>query len=212
MKMILFKQLIKEKSKYQQTANSKLAKDVGVKGKALLAGTLIAIFLICTPYLFTLYELFPDGPIWETSFGVYTSNYYESVNVVAWTLIGKIIPLMFLFIWFFTCKHWWYHVIIVPICMYSFQIFGVINEDIIFTDVKDIYILAPLILIMAIFSYTIRTRVFDKIHGIDLSELNRVNWKGELANNQEAVKKDTSSTSAIEDLAEDANDSVFMAN
>jgi hypothetical protein len=39
-----------------------------------------------------------------------------------------------------------------------------------------------------------------------------VNWKGELANNPEAVKTDTSSTSAIEDLAEDANESVYMAN
>jgi len=35
---------------------------------------------------------------------------------------------------------------------------------------------------MAIFSYTIRTKIFDKIHGIDLSELSRVNWKGEIQN------------------------------
>jgi hypothetical protein len=96
--------------------------------------------------------------------------------------------------------------------MYAWQIFGTLNDDIRFTDVNDIYVLAPLILIMAIFSYTIRTRVFDKIHGIDLSELNRVNWKGELTNNQEKVEADTSSTSALEALAEDANESVYMAN
>tara|TARA_R110001632_G_scaffold150514_8_gene267967 strand:+ start:2266 stop:2556 length:291 start_codon:yes stop_codon:yes gene_type:complete len=96
--------------------------------------------------------------------------------------------------------------------MYAWQSFGIVNEDIIFTDINDVYVLAPLILGMAIFSYTIRTRVFDKIHGIDLSELSRVNWKGELANNQEEAEADTSSTSALEDLADDANESVYMAN
>lgn len=211
--MAILKQLINEKSKFQRTDRNKSKRDVVLKGKALWIGTVIAAFLICTPYLFTLYDLFPDVPVWETSFGVYTSNYYESINVVAWTLTGKIIPLLFLLIWFFTCKHWWYHVIIVPICMYSFQIFGIINEDIIFTDIRGIFILAPIILIMAIFSYTIRTRVFDKIHGIDLSELNRVNWKGELTSTTAASSKEVpTDASAMDDLTEDVNESIYMAN
>ena len=135
---------------------------------------------IVLPYLYTLYDLLPSGDTWESPFGTYYSQYYESVNVAAWTLIGKLVPLYLLFLWFFTCKHWWYHAILVPICLYAFQSYGVINEDIRFTDVKDIYFLAPIVLIMAIFSYTIRTKVFDKIHGIDLSELSRVSLKGDL--------------------------------
>ncbi len=210
--MEMYKQLIKEKSKFQETTN---LKDVSktVKRRALWVGTLIAVILISTPYLFTLYDIFPDVPVWETSFGTYTSNYYDSVNVVAWTLTGKIIPLYLLLIWFFTCKHWWYHVIIVPICMYSFQIFGIINEDIIFTDIKDIYILAPIILIMSIFSYTVRTRVFDKIHGIDLSELNRVNWKGEL--HDPAVSEKTTAethTDEVDEIAAKTSESAYAAH
>jgi hypothetical protein len=199
------KRLIKQKSNARQTTKS-------AQNRTLITGTLIAVTIIITPYLFTLYTLLPEGHLWDSPFGLYESKYFESVHVVAWTLTGKIIPLYFLSIWFFTCKHWWYHALLVPICMYAWQIFGTLNDDIRFSDVNDVYVLAPLILGMAIFSYTIRTRVFDKIHGIDLSELSRVNWKGELANNQEAVKTDTSSTSAIEDLAEDANESVYMAN
>ncbi len=167
------KQLIKEKSK-SQVANKKN------KNRVLISGTLIALSLIISPYLYTLYDLFPDDIIWESPFDTYTSTYYESVNVAAWTLFGKLIPLYFLLLWFFTCKHWWYHAILVPICLYTWQIYGILNDDIVFPDVNDIYVLAPLVLIMAIFSYTIRTKIFDKIHGIDLSELSRVNWKGEL--------------------------------
>lgn len=183
------KQSINQKSKYLQTTRTK-------KNKVLISGTLIAISLIITPYLFTLYELFPDDIIWESPFGTYTSTYFESANVAAWTLFGKLIPLYLLLLWFFTCQHWWYHAILVPICLYTWQIFGVLNDDIQITDVNDIYVLAPLILIMAIFSYTIRTKIFDKIHGIDLSELSRVNWKGELQtkakgeNNEDDVDDD----------------------
>jgi hypothetical protein len=143
--------------------------------------------------------------------GTYDSQYFESVNVAGWTITGKLIPLYFLFIWFFTCKHWWYHALLVPICMYAWQIFNTLNDDIRFSDVNDIYVLAPLVLIMAIFSYTIRTRVFDKIHGIDLSELNNVNWKGELSDNHLDIESNKASTSSDAEPIDDDNDPVYMA-
>ena len=88
----------------------------------LLTGSIIAILIAFSPYIFYLYEIFPDGPVWENSFFTYKSLYYENVLTAAWTYLGKITPLLLLLIWFFTCKHWWYHVILVPIAMYSFQI------------------------------------------------------------------------------------------
>jgi hypothetical protein len=193
------KQLTKEKSKFQATNKR-------TKNRVLISGTLIALSLIITPYLFTLYDLFPDDIIWESAFGTYTSTYYESVNVAAWTLFGKLIPLYLLLLWFFTCKHWWYHAIIVPICLYTWQIYGILNDDIVFPDVNDIYVLAPLILIMSIFSYTIRTKVFDKIHGIDLGELSRVNWKGELQTNSKKNKY-----SSIDDEKDDDDEPLYMS-
>ncbi|MEP0266440.1 hypothetical protein [Dokdonia sp.] len=147
-------------------------------------GSIIAISIIISPYFFYLYQGIPDGDVWDSPFGVISSNYYGSVQVLFWTLFNKIVPLFLLLIWFFTCRHWWYHAILVPICMIIFQIYTILNDEIIFPDSSEIYILAPIIFIMLIFSYTIRTKIFDKIHGIDLSELSRVNWKGELQTNE----------------------------
>lgn len=158
--------------------------------KHLLTGSVIGVILIITPYIYYLYQGFPETRSLETFFGTYKSSFWENVHISAWVLFGKLIPFMLLLIWFLTCKHWWYHAILVPLCMYAFQIYSTINDDIQFSDTNELYVLAPIIFLMAIFSYTVRTRVFDKIHGIDLSELNRVNWKGELQNTPEADEDD----------------------
>jgi hypothetical protein len=158
---------------------------------SLLTGSLIAAFLAASPYFFYLYEGFPDVQIWKTSFfGIdftYVSSFYNSVYVVAWTLTGKVIPLIFMMIWFITCKHWWYHAILIPICMYTFQIYGTLNDDLAFADSYEIYYLAPIIFFALIFLYGIRMKIFDKLHNIDFSELNRVSLKGEI---KEENKKD----------------------
>ncbi|MFC4633383.1 hypothetical protein ACFO3O_05670 [Dokdonia ponticola] len=168
-----------------QTKQSKRKKENSslldkIKRKTLLTGTIIASLIIACPFIFYLYQGFPVSPIWESPFGTFRSYYWEDINYLAWVILGKLIPFLLLLIWFFTCKHWWYHVILVPLCMYAFQIYSTLDMDVRNADTIEIYALAPIIFFMAIFSYTIRTRVFDKIHGIDLSELSRVNWKGEL--------------------------------
>jgi len=159
--------------------------------KSLLAGSFIAAFLAASPYFFYIYEGFPHVKVWKSSFFglnfIYDSNYYESVNVVGWILFGKIIPLLFLLIWFFTCKHWWYHAIIIPICMYTFQIYGTLDDDLMFADSYEIYFLAPLILFALIFLYGIRMRIFDRVYGIEFGELKRGTLKGEI---KEENKKD----------------------
>lgn len=158
--------------------------------KHLLTGSLIGVIIIITPYIYYLYQGFPETQSVETFFGTYESNFWDSVNISAWVLFGKFIPFVLLLIWFFTCKHWWYHAILVPLCMYAFQIYSALNDDIQFSDTKELYVLAPIIFFMAIFSYTVRTKIFDKIHGIDLSELSRVNWKGEIQKKKEKKVED----------------------
>ncbi|WP_051907952.1 hypothetical protein [Flavimarina sp. Hel_I_48] len=162
-----------------------------VKLKSLLTGSLIAAFLVASPYLYYLYEGFPNVKIWKASFlgleFTYDSKYYESVYVVAWTLVSKVFPLIFMMIWFFTCKHWWYHAILIPILMFGIQIYLTLNDDLKWMDSNEFYILAPIIFIMLIFSYGIRMQIFDKIHNIDYSELKRVTLKGDI---KEENKKD----------------------
>ncbi len=144
----------------------------------LLTGSLIGFFIAFSPYIFYLYEIFPDGPVWENSFFIYESKYYQSVLTAAWTYLGKITPLFLLLIWFFTCKHWWYHAILIPISMYLYQLVTAVYQDLYLEmvsyniDNNQLVYLAPFFIGVLFVLYIIRTQIFDRIYGIDLSELN----------------------------------------
>ncbi|MCF4101490.1 hypothetical protein L1I30_07425 [Gillisia sp. M10.2A] len=144
--------------------------------KYLLTGSILAFLIAFSPYIFYLYEIFPDGPVWENSFFTYESLYYQSVAVAAWTYLGKVTPLFLLLIWFFTCKHWWYHAILVPIVMYTYQICSTVYEDVYHVvnpmDTNQLIYLAPFFIGVLVIVYLVRTQIFDRIYGIDLSELN----------------------------------------
>jgi hypothetical protein len=102
------------------------------------------------------------------------------VAVAAWTYLGKITPLFLLLIWFFTSKHWWYHAILIPISMYAYQLITAIFQDIYleelyYIDIDGLIYLAPFFLIILVIVYLVRIQIFDRIYGIDLSELNETN-------------------------------------
>lgn len=160
--------------------NSKNKLSIKLQSRFLLTGSLIAICIAFSPYLFYLYEIFPSGRVWENSFFTYESKYYENVLTAAWTYLSKITPLFLLFIWFFTCKHWWYHVILVPIVMYAYQLISTVYEDMFlepnkFMDSDQLIYLAPIFIVILSVVYLIRIKVFDRIYGIDLSEIEREN-------------------------------------
>ncbi len=136
---------------------------VKVSKKDLIIGSIIATFIAITPYLFTLWEGVPNKETWDTFFGTYTSGYYESVQILVWTLLGKIIPLLLLIIWMFTNKHWWFHVLIVPIAMYFYQIITILNDDLEFSDENQILYLLPVMAIIIPSIYLLRARMADKI-------------------------------------------------
>ena len=152
---------------------NKLSKDQ--RSKFLFTGSILGLIIAFSPYIFYLYEIFPSGRIWENSFFTYESKYYEDVLTAAWTYLGKIVPLLLLFIWFFTCKHWWYHVILVPIIMYAFQLITAFYQDaflkIDLMDNNQLIYLAPFFIIVLSIVYLIRIKIFDRIYGIDLSEI-----------------------------------------
>lgn len=134
--------------------------------KALVIGSIVVLLIAITPFLFYIYESFPDTQVWETSmFKIETSfpNWYA----FAWYFTGKAIPLYLLLLWFFTCKHWWHWIILVPIAMYSFQLWGVINESN-SLDELELYYVLPLMMILIPAVYVIRAKLFAKIHDDDL--------------------------------------------
>jgi len=134
-----------------------------VSKKELIVGSIIATYIAITPYLFTLWEGVPNQAIWDTFLGSYTSNYYLSVQILVWTLLGKIIPLFLLIIWMFTNRHWWYHVLIVPIAMYVYQIITILNDDLEFAEENQILYLLPVMAVIIPSIYLIRAKMFNKL-------------------------------------------------
>lgn len=138
----------------------------------LLTGSIVAVILAITPYFFYTYEILPEGKVWENFLFTYESNYYQRVIASAWTIFGKFIPFYLMVIWFLTCKHWWYHCILIPTSMYGYQLAQALNDDLLFMDKGDeLLYLIPVVVASLSFSYLARTKIFDKIHGIDLSEI-----------------------------------------
>ncbi|WP_434036118.1 hypothetical protein [Formosa sp. 4Alg 33] len=135
--------------------------------RSLIIGSIIATFIATTPYLFYLYENVPQQKNWSNFLFTYESKFYGSIDVVAWTITGKLIPLLLLTLWFFTCRHWWYHVLLVPIAMYAFQIFTVINDDIQYVDSNQIFYLLPIMAIIIPSIYLIRAQIFNQVNTVN---------------------------------------------
>ena len=137
--------------------------------KGLILGSIIATLISLTPYLFSLYESVPVQRVWSTFLFTYDSSLWEDANYAMWVFTGKIIPLFLLFIWFFTCRHWWYHSLLVPIAMYLFQIFQVFNAENKFMDEFQLIYMIPVMAIIIPSIYLIRARIFNKINDANKS-------------------------------------------
>ena len=134
--------------------------------KNLFAGSLVVIIIAITPLLFYSYKSFPDVKIWETSFFT-AETAFRSWFDYTWYLANKIIPLLLLFIWFFTCKHWWHWILLIPIGMYSFQIWGLIQENEGVDEIELFYVF-PIMMIVVPSVYLIRAKLFNTLREIDL--------------------------------------------
>ncbi len=152
--------LTKENLKFRQL-------DKKSYNRKIFLGSLVATLVAATPFLFYLYEFVPDTQKWDTILGTYESTEYGSANVAFWVLSMKIIPLLLSIIWFFTCRHWWYHALLVPITMFTYQFVVALNFDARYLDVADIVWLLPIMAIIFPSIYLIRARMFNKINDHD---------------------------------------------
>lgn len=140
------------------------------RSKSLLRASALAITVAAMPYLFYSYEIFPVTSVWENFLFTYNSGFYESVNTAFWVILGKAIPLVLMLLWFISCRHWWYRVILVPISMYAFQLFSAIKEDIIYIDKYEMYLIVPVVIATLALSYLTRIKLQDKIQDIEALE------------------------------------------
>lgn len=143
--------------------------------KKIVFESIIVFFIAITPFLFKIYDYLPDtNPEATVSFLGITigSNGFNNVSAYVWFLTGKIIPLFLLVFWFLTSKDWWYHILLIPILMYAFQLFELLYSEDDVIDTENIWWLLPVCMIVVPFVYFIRIKLYDKyVHGIDLEAM-----------------------------------------
>ena len=130
------------------------------------------ILIVLSPFIFKIHEFLPKDPEETISFlgMTFDRNGFNHLSAYSWFLLNKIVPLYLLIIWFFTCKHWWYHILLIPICMYAFQIFEGVYLDVV--DTKNVLWILPLCMVLIPFVYFVRIKLYDKyVHGIDLEAM-----------------------------------------
>lgn len=137
---------------------------------SLRAGSIVFLIIAFSPFIYYLYTYFPEGKTWETVLFTYESEYYKSVYMMGWVFMGKFIPLLLLFLWFFTCKHWWRHAILIPIGMYLFQLIAALNDDLQYFDIVEIWYIFPVMLIVVPLVYYIRAKLFASLHDQKLED------------------------------------------
>jgi len=152
--------------------------------------------------LFYSYKYLPQEATSWTFLGItLTENNFGDVSTAVYYYFNKFVPLMLLVIWFVTSKNWWYHAILIPLSMYSFQLFTALNysnsERI--DENEILYVIAVTMVVIPIV-YFIRVKLVDKhVHGIDLeamdTELQILKEKEELRKEREKLEKRQKSVS-----------------
>ncbi|MFC3974007.1 hypothetical protein [Maribacter confluentis] len=179
--------------------------------KKIFFESFVVFFIALSPFLYKVYEYLPansDGTINFLWFTIGDHGFEETVTYL-WFLTSKIIPLYLMIFWFLTSRDWWYHIIIIPIAMYAFQLFEVMYDSDNYVDTENIWWLIPVCMITIPFVYFIRIKLYDKhVHGIDLeamdAELEELKMKGIQAEDQNTsidntVEKEDESTLSLAD-------------
>ena len=155
-----------QKSKKREESSSQ--EDSRKLSRSAIVGTIIATVIASTPLLYSLHESIPaDLKVWDTFLFTYKSGAWEDAQYAMWVYTGKIIPLVLLLIWFFTCRHWWYHALLVPIIMYAFQIVRTYNGEVNRIDEGQFVVLLPILVFVIPSIYLIRAKMFNKINDAD---------------------------------------------
>ena len=157
----------KSKQKSTKQKSKSLLTDSSLSTKSIASGSFVGVLIALTPVFFYSYNYVPQVKIWDTFLFTYDSGFYEDAKTSVWMIFSKATPLALLFIWFFTCRHWWYHAILVPIAMYIYQIIGTVNDDVQFFDNFDLIYIVPIMAFVIPSIYLIRAKMFNKIIDAD---------------------------------------------
>ncbi len=146
--------------------------------KKIFIESIVLILIALTPFFLKAYDYFPGpnspfahGPISFLGIEI-GSNGFNSIETNIWFYSNKLIPLVLLICWFFTSKDWWYHILIIPIATYAFQLFELIFSEDNVIDTENIWWLLPVCMVVVPIVYLVRIKLYDKyVNGIDLEAM-----------------------------------------
>jgi len=139
--------------------------------KSLFTGSIIILLIMITPYLLYIHQNIPeDLTNLETIFGTIKGGFYTSAQYTIYWFFSKFVPLLLLIIWFLTNKHWWVHVLAIPISVYLFQLIAVINDSEQFNDEVEFIYAVPISAIVMVILYFIRSKMAIYILAVDLKK------------------------------------------
>mgnify|MGYP003670605096 CR=1 FL=1 len=188
--------------------------------RKILLESIMVFFIAISPFLYKLYEYIPEATGSSvTIIGITIDSHgFADVSTFIWFMMGKIVPLYLLIFWFLTVKNWWYHIILIPIAMYAFQIFEVLynyDNDI---DSENLLWLLPICIIIIPFVYFLRIKIYDKhVLGIDLdamdAELKELKEKDFSSSKKKAaIKNDINDAPGFPTLSEELNSKLSTGN
>lgn len=135
-----------------------------------MQGVVISLILIATPFLFYLYRFAPKAENWDLGIIAIQSGGFKTVIGFVHAFFTKVTFLLITTIWFFTCSKWWRYAILVPFGMFFFQLTGVLNHQIQYTDDFDFWKVTPILLPVVIIMVMISIRLNNRTQLLDIRE------------------------------------------
>ncbi len=138
---------------------------------SLIVSSIVIILIAITPYFLYIYKnIPPDLKDYKVFFGTIQGGKYGSIQTYFYFLFSKFVPLLLLLIWFATNKHWWVHVLIIPISAYLFQLISVVNDSTKFVDEFEFIYTLPFLVMVLLILYAIRYKLSIYVRAIDLKK------------------------------------------
>ncbi|MER3373640.1 MAG: hypothetical protein RIM83_03300 [Allomuricauda sp.] len=165
-----------------------------IRKRFVLEG-LITLLIVLSPIMFYSYKYMPsDTESLDFILFKVGTNGFADARTAVWFYLIKLIPLVLLVIWFVTSKQWWYHAVLIPISMYSFQLYSAIFESSQEVDENEVFYVIAVSMVVVPIVYFIRVKLVDKhVHGIDLdamdTELQILKEKEELRKEREKLEE-----------------------
>lgn len=156
----------------------------------------ILAVLISSPFLFYAYLLAPsDSKVLDLRFFEYIVVAYPSAEILLWVISIKVLPIVYLSVWYVSCYRSWRYAIWVPLSMYVYQLSSHIVNEFFDMEISQYWANVPLALFIlgmlyltfkSIRRFVIRENIYHNLEN-EINELISL-----LISSKEAYKANTS--------------------